>query len=284
MVTQPSDQPVIVGFVADLMFQMKIQNVAERLGYEMVWVEKAADMGMIAPDDPAEQPGELLHGQGGRLFAQLTRWQPDLLIFDLANPAIPWRLWIPALKSSPATRRLPILAYAPHVEVETIKAAEARGADGVVPRSRFSRALPQLIEKYVRTDQSEALQSACAEPLAALGQEGIELFNQGKYYKAHDPLEEAWFADEGAGREIYRAILQVGIAYFQIERGNYRGAVKMLLRVRQWLAPLPDICRGVDIARLREDVDNVHDALVALGPEEIDRLDRSLFRPVRVIN
>ena len=283
MATDSPGQPIIVGFVADLMFQMKIQNVADRLGYDVIWIEEAADVGTVAPDAPVERPGELLHGQGGRLFAQLTRWQPELLIFDLANRVIPWRVWIPALKSSPATRRIPILAYAPHVEVETMEAAQARGADGVVPRSRFSRALPQLIEKYARPDHSEVLQEACQEPLAELAQEGIELFNQGKYYEAHDPLEEAWFADKGPGRDIYRAILQVGIAYYQIERGNYRGAVKMLLRVRQWLAPLPAICRGVDIARLREDVDNVHDRLVALGPEETDRLDRKLFRPVRLV-
>ena len=53
-------------------------------------------------------------------------------------------------------------------------------------------------------------------------------------------LKEAWRQDTGAARDFYRGILQVGIAYYQIERGNYRGAVKMLLRVRQWLDPLPD--------------------------------------------
>jgi hypothetical protein len=48
--------------------------------------------------------------------------------------------------------------------------------------------------------------------------------------------------------EVYRAVLQVAVAYFQIERGNYNGAAKMFLRLRQWIDPLPDYCRGIDIA------------------------------------
>jgi hypothetical protein len=54
----------------------------------------------------------------------------------------------------------------------------------------------------------------------------------------------------------------------------------MLLRVRQWLAPLPDICRSVNVARLREDVDNVYTTLQELGADRVTELDRTLFRPV----
>jgi len=54
-------------------------------------------------------------------------------------------------------------------------------------------------------------------------------------------------ATSGPVRELYRAILQVGIAYYQIERGNHRGALKMLLRSVQWLAMLPDRCQGIDV-------------------------------------
>ena len=86
--------------------------------------------------------------------------------------------------------------------------------------------------------------------------------------------------DQGAGRDLYRGILQVGIAYYQIEQGNYRGAVKMLLRVRQWLAPLPPVCRGVDVAALRDDVERAYSALMTLGPDRVEDFDRQLFKPV----
>jgi predicted metal-dependent hydrolase len=74
--------------------------------------------------------------------------------------------------------------------------------------------------------------------------------------------------------------LQVAVAYYQIQRGNYNGAAKMFLRMRQWIDPLPDRCRGVDVARLRAEAREAHRALVALGPERLHEFDRSLLRPV----
>ena len=276
-------KPIIVGFVADLMFKVQIESVVQRLDYQMRWIERPSDLAPADPDAPAESPGELLHGQGGALFSQLSKWQPVLLIFDLNNEQIPWRHWIASLKSSPATRRIPILCFGSHVDTDTLVAAKEMGADTVVARSRFSSAMPDLIRQNSRGKDKAALEETCALPLADLARQGIEMFNNGHYYECHDFLEEAWMADESAGRDLYRGILQVGIAYYQIERGNYRGALKMLLRVRQWLDPLPAICRQVNIARLREDVERVQQALEKLGPEEFSAIDRALFRPIELI-
>lgn len=281
--TNKDKKPIIVGFVADLMFNVRIGNVAEQLGYEMKWVETPDDLGPRDESAPAERPGELLYGQGGALFTSLTGWQPALLIFDLDNDVVPWREWIASIKSSPATRRIPILSFGSHVNTESLAAARDAGSDTVVARSRFSSAMADLIQSLARSRDEAVLQDTCAQPLAPLAKEGIELFNQGHYYKCHDYLEEAWVEDESPGRDLYRAILQVGIAYFQIERGNFRGAIKMLLRVRQWLDPLPDVCRSVDVARLRQDVQNVHDSLAELGAERMDEIDRDLFRKIRMV-
>jgi hypothetical protein len=40
---------------------------------------------------------------------------------------------------------VPVLGYYPHVDVETKKAADAAGVDLVVPRSKMSRELPELV-------------------------------------------------------------------------------------------------------------------------------------------
>jgi hypothetical protein len=202
------------------------------------------------------------------------------LLFDLTNKSIPWVTWIPALKSSPATRRIPIIGFGPHEDVALMKEAQGLGAELIVGRSRFTSDMPALFERYVRVPDRSAVEGACAEALSDLGLEGIAQFNAGAYYKAHDSLEAAWVADQGPGRDLYRAMLQIGIAYHQIERGNYRGAVKMLLRVRQWLEPLPDVCRGVDVARLREDAERVYTALVEAGETGLATLDRDLLRPI----
>lgn len=271
-----------MAFVADLMFTMRIAKVAEHIGYDAVWIESATQLESLGQRDEPEFLGEQLHGHEGRLFEEIVKIQPALLLFDLNNAEIPWRDWIALLKSAAATRRIPVMCFGSHEDVTSMTAAKSVGADVVLARSRFTSDMPALFQRYARIPDRLALDEACGEPLSELAREGIERFNRGDYYPAHDALEEAWVVDQGPGRDLYRGILQVGIAYYQIERGNYRGAIKMLLRVRQWLSPLPAICRGVDVSALRADVERVYAALVALGPDKIDEFDRALFGPVHV--
>lgn len=275
------NEPLIIAFVADLMFASRIEPVARQLGFRLEWVESAAQV--VPPDAeplPTRQLAEHISGPAAALFEWLTAEYPALLIFDLNNHAVPWREWIPILASSPATRRIPILCYGSHVEADAIRAARDAGAKEVVARSRFVSAMPELIKKHARLIDQPELEAACQAELSALARRGLEEFNRGEYFEAHETLEHAWMADESAGRELYRGILQVAVAYLQIERGNYNGAAKMFLRLRQWLDPLPAACRGVDIAQLRADARAAHQHLLALGPERLHQFDRGLFRPV----
>jgi uncharacterized protein len=121
---------------------------------------------------------------------------------------------------------------------------------------------------------------ACRESLPALAVRGLELFNQGAYFEAHEELELAWREEHAPVRELYRGILQVAVAYLHILRGNYRGAAKMFLRSRIWLGPFPDRCCGVDLAGLRRDYYRVEEELLRLGPDQIQWFDRSLMKPI----
>jgi hypothetical protein len=273
METTQENLPLIVGFVSDLMFTPRIANVARHLHYDIKWIESPAALGTQTADLPPETRGESLHGQEGQLFEHITMWQPTLLLFDLNNQAIPWRRWIALLKSSPATRRIPVVCFGSHQDVEAMTAAKDAGADAVLARSRFTANMPQLIQQYAKLPDQQAITNACQAPLTALARQGIEKFNVGHYYECHNDLEEAWKLDETAGRDLYRSILQVGIALYQVERNNYRGAVKMLLRVRQWLDPLPDVCRGVNVAKLRQNSQSIHEELLRLGEENLGKFN-----------
>jgi predicted metal-dependent hydrolase len=279
MATQ-SISPLIIGFVSDLFFTVKIDSAAEKLNYRVHWIERPDQLppGMFQYGDEASpvHPVEF----GDALLDQVTRLHPALIILDLGNDQIPWRSWIPLLKSSPATRRIPLICYGSHVDGQTMKAARSAGADSVLARSKFVADLPKLIETYARHPDYAALEEACQDTLLPIGIKGLQEFNQGLFFEAHEHLEEAWNEDQTAGRDLYRAILQVAVAYLQIERGNYPGAMKIFLRLRQWIDPLPDRCRGIDIARLREDALLVQNTLAGLGPARIHELDRNLFRPV----
>jgi hypothetical protein len=284
MLNEKSVRPIIVAFVNDFMTENKIENVANHLSYQVMVIGSAEAVAPLDENVPEQQAAEPVFGREAALLDKITGWQPKLLIFDLGNEAVPWRKWIATLRSSPATRRIPILGFGPHVNVAVMTAAREAGADEVVGRSRFMSAMPDLITRLARAWDHEGITADCLEPLSELGQKGIEEFNKGDYYESHEYLEDAWNEDTGPARDMYKAVLQVAVAYLQIERENYSGAVKMFLRARQWLEPLPDVCRGIDIARLKQDAQQVHQMLLELGPQQIKDIDRTVFRPVQLVD
>ncbi len=126
----------------------------------------------------------------------------------------------------------------------------------------------------------EEITNACQGTLPALVVRGLELFNEGEYFEAHEELELAWREERGPVRELYRGILQIAVAYLHIQRGNYRGAVKMFVRSRIWLGPFPDQCCGVDLASFRKDYAQVEEMLLRLGEDQIKNFNTSLFKPI----
>ena len=275
--------PLIVGFIANLIFQSKIEPGATKSGYKLTWIENTEQIVTNIHGYQLDALGEHLEGPGAVLIDRLTEWGPALLIFDLDNSGIPWRQWIVLLKSNPATRRIPIICYGSHVAADGLRAARVAGADLVTARSNFAKEPNNIIDQYIRIPNHETRDSACQESLSPAARHGLELFNLGKYFEAHELLEEAWKEDLSIGRDLYQAVLQVAVAYLQIERGNYDGAIKMFWRLRQWINPLPDECRGVNVRRLREDAQCVYTTVREAGLERITEFDRRLFRPVEYL-
>lgn len=190
-----------------------------------------------------------------------------------------WRQQILAAKNNAATRRIPLC----FVSDERDRRGEAvsYGADLALNWSELERRFDQIINDIARIPDPATLRElacACGQPLPRLAIAGVREFNRGEFYRQHDLFEAQWVETEGPVRDLYRGILQVGVAYYQIERGNYRGALKMLQRSVQWLALLPDNCQGIDVQALRRDSTIMRAELQRLGPARLAELDRRLLK------
>ena len=272
------ESPVILAFIEDLLSAVRINNVAQEIGFQFEHWEMPGKN--YQRSETGSQWAEPLEGVEGSVIAQISSLQPALIIFDLGNRSIPSLEWIAMITSVPASRGIPVLAYGPHVDQAGLKAAQQAGANRVVARSKFMQNLPDLLLENAKVVDKIAIEKTCEDELPHLAKKGLEEFNRGEYFKAHDSLELAWMEDQTAGRDLYRGILQVAVAYYQIERGNYNGAVKMFLRMRKWLNPLPDSCRGINLRQLKLDVEAAHSELITLGAEGIDHFNLGLLRPV----
>jgi uncharacterized protein len=123
--------------------------------------------------------------------------------------------------------------------------------------------------------------SVCSESLPPAARHGLELFNRGEYFEAHEALEEVWRAEKGEMRTLYQGILQAAVTYLHISHNNYLGATKLYARCQKLLDPWPDTCQGVDVAGLRRDLATVMETVTRLGPERLGQFDRALFKSVK---
>jgi hypothetical protein len=139
-----------------------------------------------------------------------------------------------------------------------------------------------MILKHAKLDESEELLRQSKEPLPELAKKAIEQFNQGEFWEQHETFEAAWRAEPGPIRQLYQGILQVGVAYYQIQRQNYDGARKLFQRAWQYLNVLPDVSQGVDIAQLKRDAQAAQAEMKRLGPERIGEFDPGLFKPIKM--
>ena len=124
--------------------------------------------------------------------------------------------------------------------------------------------------------------STCQGALAAKVLEGFRLFNAQAFFEQHEALEEAWLAEPGPVRDLYRGVLQIGVGFYHLKRHNVRGARNLLTYGMDRLAPFAPACRGVDVQGLRAAARRCRDELERLGRERIAEFDTELIPEVRV--
>jgi predicted metal-dependent hydrolase len=95
--------------------------------------------------------------------------------------------------------------------------------------------------------------------------EGVRLFNAGRWFEAHEVLEDAWRAEPTELRHLYQGLLQVGVGLHHAARGNLRGALNLLDRGMGHLERFRPRCLGLDVDTLLRDAAAQRHALAAPG-------------------
>lgn len=249
--TAPAPLPAVVILEADLFFLPRLTDVV-----------RACAAFPVVTATPAE------------FLAAVDRHFPVVAFVDLATPG-DWAAAIQRCKLRPHTRAVPIYAFGSHVDTATLQAARRAGVDHAWARSKFMAELPDIVVRCVHPPV--VYPDGWDTPLGELARQGIAAFNHGEYFEQHEFLEAAWLAEGRPVREMYQGILQVGVAFLQIERNNWPGALKLLRRGLPRLRTLPPVCQGIDIAAFRAAAAAIHAEVTALGPERLGAFDQTHF-------
>jgi predicted metal-dependent hydrolase len=85
--------------------------------------------------------------------------------------------------------------------------------------------------------------------------EGMAQFNQGLFFECHDTLEDLWTGVRGPARDFFQGLIQVAVGFYHLGNDNRGGAATMLRRGLGRLAKYPDGYGGVELVRLRREVE-----------------------------
>lgn len=80
---------------------------------------------------------------------------------------------------------------------------------------------------------------------------GVELFNAGRYWEAHEAWEQEWTLDRhGPDRGFYKGLIQVAAGCLHHSRGNRSGAVTKWRGGAALLRPYLPRHHGIDLVAL----------------------------------
>jgi len=94
---------------------------------------------------------------------------------------------------------------------------------------------------------------------------GVERFNRGEFFEAHEEMEEAMNLLEGdeSDWEFYLGLLRAAVANHKLADGIVDSAILHLRAALKFLAPYPDRHRGVMLREFRHALTGQLDRLLA---------------------
>lgn len=114
----------ILAVLEDLLFTVKINDVAKRNGLDVEFVKSERDA------------------------IDKAKTNPMLIILDLNSRAVDALKLIGDLKADDSTRKISLIGYVSHVQGELKQKAHEAGCDIVMARSAFSQNLPVLLKRH----------------------------------------------------------------------------------------------------------------------------------------
>ena len=75
----------------------------------------------------------------------------------------------------------------------------------------------------------------------------LKLFNDQKWYEAHDAFEDIWNTVDGDQRQVIQGILQVSVSQFHLSKGNLNGATILLGEGLGRIKTRTNINLGIDL-------------------------------------
>jgi len=90
---------------------------------------------------------------------------------------------------------------------------------------------------------------------------GLALFNEAKFFEAHEVLEDVWRAAPANEKKFLQGVVQIAVAFHHHSTGNRVGMRSVLERAIRNLEEEPGRFREIDLTLLRKSLNQWREAL-----------------------
>lgn len=89
--------------------------------------------------------------------------------------------------------------------------------------------------------------------------EGVDLFNQERFWECHEVLEQAWHPAKGRERDTIQGLILTAAAFVHFQKGEDDICVSILKRAFAKIGSETELL-GVDLTRVRKDISAILDS------------------------
>jgi predicted metal-dependent hydrolase len=106
---------------------------------------------------------------------------------------------------------------------------------------------------------------------------GIQCFNQGDFFEAHEHWEDLWSEGHGNSRRFYQGLIQAAVGLCHYCNGNLGGALKLYHSAREYMRPCLPRFLGLDVAEFWQQMERCYQPILGenalgqnIGPRDED--------------
>lgn len=91
--------------------------------------------------------------------------------------------------------------------------------------------------------------------------QGIQLFNRGEFFDAHEVLEDVWRAAPAEQKKFLQGVVQLAVAFHHYSTGNRTGMKSVMERGVKNIRQHHGDCCGIDLAPLLQSLEEWREAM-----------------------
>jgi len=107
---------------------------------------------------------------------------------------------------------------------------------------------------------------------------GLNLFNDKKFYDAHEYWEELWLEYYLEDKKFIQGLIQMTVGYYHLTTGNIRGARSLLNKSLDKMKMFSPFNRGIDIDQI---IELIEISLIMIDKEDV--FDWSVIPTIKVV-